>query len=123
MSRRTADELFEAWWQRYPKKVGKLAAKRQWDRIRPTPELFDKMLTALAWQEKQGDWRDRQFIPYPATWLCQGRWLDEPHGAPVVPVRAPWVCRHVDPCANREMCQIATNWKRPEHVTNEKQPA
>jgi hypothetical protein len=76
MSRRYADAEFEAFWQSYPKKVGKLAAKREWDRIRPTPELVERMARALAWQKEQ--WDDPQFIPHPKTWLYQGRWDDEP---------------------------------------------
>lgn len=94
----------------YPRKVGKLAARKSWDRSRPTPELFEKMKTALAWQIAQ--WRDPQFIPYPATWLNQGRWDDEPL-VRTSPARAAWSCPHLEPCAHRAMCETATILKRP----------
>lgn len=76
MNRRWADEAFESFWAGYPRKVGKLAAKREWDRIRPTPELVKQMAKALEWQQEY--WDDPQFIPHPRTWLHQGRWDDEP---------------------------------------------
>lgn len=76
MSRRYSDTAFEMFWAKYPRKVGKLAAKREWDRIRPTEELVEQMFAALAWQVER--WDDPNFIPHPRTWLHQGRWLDEP---------------------------------------------
>lgn len=74
--RRWADQAFEEFWTLYPRKVGKRAAKREWDRIRPDAVLFDKMKVTLGWQLVQ--WDDPQFIPHPRTWLHQGRWDDEP---------------------------------------------
>ena len=82
--RRWADEAFEAFWASFPRKVGKLAAKREWDRIRPTPEVVEAMAKALEWQMEQ--WDDPQYIPHPRTWLHQGRWMDEPP-LPVQPKR------------------------------------
>lgn len=82
--RRWSDDAFEQFWAAYPRRVGKLAAKREWDRIRPDAELMEKMSKALEWQREQ--WDDPQFIPHPRTWLHQGRWDDEP--AEVV-VKAP----------------------------------
>jgi hypothetical protein len=82
--RRWADEAFEAFWASFPRKVGKLAAKREWDRIRPTPEVVEAMAKALEWQREQ--WDDPQYIPHPRTWLHQGRWMDEPP-VPVQPKR------------------------------------
>jgi hypothetical protein len=74
--RRWADKAFEDFWACYPRRVGKLAAKRAWDRIRPTPDVVEQMAKAIEWQRDQ--WDDPRFIPHPATWLNQGRWLDEP---------------------------------------------
>ncbi len=83
MSRRYADTAFEDFWIAYPRKIGKLAAKREWDRIRPTPDLILKIAEALKWQIDT--WDDPQYIPHPRTWLHQGRWDDEPPE----PVKAP----------------------------------
>lgn len=74
--RRWADAAFEDFWASYPRKVGKMAAKREWDRIRPNEALVRKMAETLEWQRHQ--WVDPQFIPHPRTWLHQGRWDDEP---------------------------------------------
>ena|ERR1051326_1716361 len=75
-SRRWADQAFNEFWALYPRKVGKLAAKKAWDKTRPTRELFEKMKATLAWQIET--WDDPQFIPHPRTWIAQGRWDDEP---------------------------------------------
>lgn len=70
---------FEAFWADYPKKVGKGAALRSWLRIRPTQDLADRILGALAAQKQSEPWlKDNgQFIPHPLTWLNQRRWEDE----------------------------------------------
>ena len=77
-------ERFEVFWQHYPRRVGKLAAQRSFERTKVTDELLGEMLTALAWQKEQDQWR-RGYIPHPTTWLNQGRWLDEPDPRPLVP--------------------------------------
>lgn len=69
----------------YPRKVGKIAARKAWDKARPTPELFEQMKRTLAWQTQQ--WTDPQYIPHPATWLNQGRWDDEPFAPTAAPQR------------------------------------
>lgn len=67
---------FEDFWQAYPRRVGKLAALREWNKLNPSPEVQRQMAAALEWQREQ--WDDPQFIPHPRTWLHQGRWMDEP---------------------------------------------
>lgn len=67
---------FEQFWKRYPRKVGKLAAQREWKRLDPDEQICGEIERALAWQTRL--WTDPQFIPHPRTWLHQGRWLDEP---------------------------------------------
>jgi hypothetical protein len=84
MSRRWADTAFEDFWASFPRRVGKLAAKREWDKIRPTPEIVEAMAKALEWQREL--WDDPQYIPHPRTWLHQGRWMDEPP-LPMAPKR------------------------------------
>jgi len=69
--------VFEvAFWLPYPRKVGKAAAKRAWDRLKPKPDEL-ALKSALAWQVESDQWR-RGFIPNPATYLNQKRWEDEP---------------------------------------------
>lgn len=70
---------FEAFWQAYPRKVGKDAAFRVWKRkqheLPPPAELaaiLARQCHCEQWQRDGG-----QYIPHPATWLNQGRWQDE----------------------------------------------
>lgn len=79
-------QRFEAFWQIYPRKVGKDAAWRAWRKRRPTPEVMTQIVAALAWQRQQDSWlRDGgRFIPHPATWINAGRWQDEPSTMPRV---------------------------------------
>ena len=63
-----------------PRREGKGAARKAWEKINPNAELFEKIMTAVQnnldhnpqWQKQNG-----QFIPHPATWLNQGRWDDD----------------------------------------------
>ena len=68
-------QQFEQFWRAYPRRVGKLAAQREWERRRPD---LTAVLEALDWQRQQ--WTDPKFTPHPRTWLSQGRWMDEPVG-------------------------------------------
>ncbi len=72
----TTPEAFDVFWQAYPKKVGKLAAKKAFDKANvPVETLLDaleRQKCGEQWQKNNG-----QFIPNPATWLNQGRWEDE----------------------------------------------
>lgn len=68
---------FETFWKSYPRKVGKDAALKAWNKKKPN---LDEVLKALEWQTQSAQWlKDGgQFIPHPATYLNQGRWKDEP---------------------------------------------
>lgn len=79
-----ADALFDTFWKAYPSKVGKDAAKKAFAKRKPTDELLGEMLKAIAEQKTSLAWikEDGQFIPHPATWLNQGRWMDEVPGVP-----------------------------------------
>jgi uncharacterized protein YdaU (DUF1376 family) len=66
---------FEAWWSAYPKRVGKLAARKAYDKARKDGASAAALLAGLR---DRGRWSDDpRFIPNPATWLNQGRWDDE----------------------------------------------
>lgn len=69
---------FERFWEAYPKKVGKLAAQKAWDRAK-RPDIA-QILVAVRTAKASPQWtRDGgQYIPNPATWLNQGRWDDNP---------------------------------------------
>jgi hypothetical protein len=74
-------ERFATFWQAYPRKVGKAAAWRAWQKHKPNVALLAQMLAALEWQCRQDDWRREggRFIPHASTWILGGRWEDEPN--------------------------------------------
>lgn len=72
---------FEEFWKRYPRKNGKDAALRAWKAkkregrlpaLSVLAEAIDAAKRSDQWQRDGG-----QYIPHPATWLNQGRWMDE----------------------------------------------
>lgn len=70
---------FVAFWQVYPRKVGKDAAWRAWAKRNGTRPPVADIIAAVESQKQGEQWqRDGgQYIPNPATWLNQGRWADE----------------------------------------------
>jgi hypothetical protein len=70
-------EMFTQFWCAYPKKRDKERAQKIFLRIKPSTELFAQMMNALESQIKSKQWQDRQYIPYPSTWLNGKRWEDE----------------------------------------------
>ena len=73
------EELFERFWTKYPKKIGKGYARQCFNRLKPSSSLVDTMLKAIEEQKKSEMWkRDKgQYIPNPSTWLNQRRWEDD----------------------------------------------
>lgn len=71
--------FFDSFWKSYPKKKGKDKCLRWFKTHKVTEELLEEMLQAIEEQKKSKDWQkdNGQFIPYPYTWLNQGRWKDE----------------------------------------------
>lgn len=70
--------LFDLFWTSYPKKVGKEQARKAFTKLKPTAEDVDTWIRAVEAQKQSRQWRDSQFIPYPATWLNGKRWQDVP---------------------------------------------
>lgn len=71
--------LFDEFWKLYPRRTGKGAAEKVWSKIKAPSETFELIKNALSWQVMSEQWtRDNgQYIPHPATYLNQNRWLDE----------------------------------------------
>jgi len=119
--------LFETFWEAYPRKVGKGAAKKKFNAaIKKT--TLDAMFSALEAQKQSEQWqRDNgQYIPHPATWLNQERWDDETNAsiANVNTVNEELkkyaedyisACKNADDCAKRVVKQSAKdagfNWE------------
>ncbi len=73
------DERFDLFWAAYPKKQNKGGTKKVWAKIKPTAELFEKIMAALELAKQSEQWHkdNGQFIPYPSTWLNGERWEDD----------------------------------------------
>lgn len=71
-----AQVLFDEFWERYPRKVGKPQAAKAFERaIKRVPA--DRIMVGLAgWGDH---WRrgEKRFIPHPTTWLNRDGWDDE----------------------------------------------
>jgi hypothetical protein len=70
---------FERFWLACPRRVGKEAAKKAYEKARKLvsdDELFEGIRRYATSRLGQ----DEQFTVHPATWLNQGRWADEPAG-------------------------------------------
>jgi len=71
------DRAFNEFWQVYPRKVGKEAARKIFAKVYP-PDKVELIEGATRFAKDPYLPIDKNFIPHPATWLNGGRWLDEP---------------------------------------------
>ncbi len=73
------DDGFEDFWKAYPRKAGKEAARRAWERLRPDGAMRETLGRAVEAHAQSEQWikQGGQYIPYPGTWLSQRRWEDE----------------------------------------------
>lgn len=71
------ESRFDAFYRLYPRKTGKAAAERAWNRLHLDAKA-DTVIPALNAQIRAGMFKtEPHFIPHPATWLNAGRWEDE----------------------------------------------
>jgi hypothetical protein len=72
----TLKHEWNEWWSSYPHKVGKLAAEKSYRAARTKRKASAQdLLTGLAaYIAHKPDW---QSYANPATWLNQGRWMDD----------------------------------------------
>jgi len=81
-------QAFVAWWELYPRKVGKLKAAKAYEaavklikaeRLCETSDAYKRLLDAVyAFANSDKGRGDRQFIPHPIKWLNEGRYDDDP---------------------------------------------
>lgn len=69
---------FNQFWLAYPNRSGKKAAEKSFERALKEVSL-ETLLAAIERVKRSPNWTREggKFIPYPATWLNQGRWADE----------------------------------------------
>lgn len=76
---------FAEFWLLYPKKRGKDAAQRAWQKLKADDRrlAFDRLPAFISCRQWQTD--DGRFIPHPATWLNSGDWREMPDHGPARP--------------------------------------
>lgn len=104
----STDAEFAQFWQAFPRKVGKLEARKRFEKARTQaslPELLDGIARYVKGKPQYAD------FCHPSTWLSQGRWMDEYEGASPTLAHEPhgiaaWVyeCaeRHGSSCQNSQ---------------------
>lgn len=70
-------QKFEQFYELYPKKQKKEETKKWFIKNKPSEELFNEILKSLDKFKKTEQWKNKQYIPLPITWLNQKRWEDE----------------------------------------------
>lgn len=68
---------FERWWSHYPRKVAKGAARSAYAKAARKADE-PTLLQAVARYANDPNLPEAQYIPHPATWLNEERWLDGP---------------------------------------------
>jgi len=87
------DDGFETFWNHYPRKIGKGAARKAWKtalrKTTPTTIIEATQLYTITCP------KDPQYIAHPTTWLNAERWLDHqntPTPTPPTPKTPPPLC-------------------------------
>jgi uncharacterized protein YdaU (DUF1376 family) len=71
-----AQDMFEEFWDRYPKRIGKADAHKAYARAMKKI-THDDLMFALSERLPALAAKDKQYRPNPATWLNQERWTDD----------------------------------------------
>ncbi len=74
------EEAFNQFWEAYPRKIGKKAAQTAFIAAKIKAGQLPQIIQAVNASKISEQWHREQgrYIPNPATWINQGRWLDEP---------------------------------------------
>lgn len=98
----THNEDFETFWRSFPRRTGKLAAMREYEKARFMASAEDILAGVERYKKNKPDYAD---WCHPRTFLYQGRWMDEEDAQPEVVIKEYWadVCQreHGGNCRNR----------------------
>lgn len=72
---------FDGFWKAYPRKVGKLAAMKAYQRARTIATAEEIAAGVELYRQHLPE--DIRYVPHAATFLNQGRWMDEYEQLPV----------------------------------------
>lgn len=72
-------DSFQTWWQNYPRRVGKKAARISYDRIvRNQIATAEELLAGARRYAAERANENPRYTKHPAAWLDDERWTDEP---------------------------------------------
>lgn len=94
-------EEFDIFWKRYPRRVAKLSAMKAFQKARETASLAEVIAGVDIYIQTKPDYADYCF---PATWLNQGRWMDEAPAKKAGPMAAGRTCPHTPICRSWTTC-------------------
>jgi hypothetical protein len=79
LKKKTYTDDFLKFWSVYPKKKARDKAWEAWEKRNGDRPKIEELIFLIEQQKTSEDWikEKGQYIPYPATWLNQGRWADE----------------------------------------------
>lgn len=106
------DADFDLFWEAYPRKDAKVDARKAWKTLKPSDAMVTHIVKAVEKQARSPGWRDRNYIPLPASWLRGKRWEDEgaqPRAGPSGVASWRERCRELghDPaCQTVERCKL-----------------
>jgi hypothetical protein len=106
MNERTTD--FDRFWQSYPRRVGKLAAVKAYQRARTVATAAEILAGVERYKHAKPAYAD---WCHATTFLSQGRWMDE-YDAPAV--REAETCPHTPECHNKAWCRVVRARERGE---------
>ncbi len=71
---------FQKFWKSYPRKKDKQTAEKAWMKLSPDAALVEKIIAYIEEAKKSPDWTNSngQYIPYPAKFINNRRWEDQP---------------------------------------------
>ena len=70
---------FDEWWEAYPRRDGKIAARKAFDRaLKNRQATVDELIAGARRYAAARAGQDPKFTKVPTTWLNGGHWADEP---------------------------------------------
>ena len=72
-------DLFNCFFQQYPKQVGRKQALTEWNKLNLTEKDLNKIIINITDRLTKGVWslETKQYIPHPANYLSGAQWNDE----------------------------------------------
>lgn len=103
------EDDFVEFWSHCPRKVGRIAAQKEYIKARRRGATREALLDGLErYKATKPSWQD---WCHPRTFLAQGRWMDEVEVPKPKAAYEPWVCPHTPRCPHRTACWVVSQRK------------